>query len=88
MRTATRVLVVDDEKGIRQGCERVLKPLGYEVILAGTIQEGHKLVESGSFDLVLIDVMLPDGRGIELLKPILARDPDTICIIITGYATV
>ncbi|MFN2275922.1 MAG: ATP-binding protein [Anaerolineales bacterium] len=88
MATAPRVLVVDDEQGIRQGCERVLKPLGYEVDQAGTIQEGRNRVESGAFDLVLIDVMLPDGRGIELLEPILARDPDTICIIITGYATV
>jgi signal transduction histidine kinase len=83
-----RILIVDDEKGIRQGCCRVLEPLGYEVVQAETIQAGLACIEETLFDLALIDVMLPDGRGIELLEHIHAHDADTVCIIITGYATV
>jgi len=82
------VLVVDDEPGIRQGCRKVLEPLGYQVESAETIKAALTRIEQTDFDLVLIDVMMPDGRGIDLLEPILARDADTVCVIITGYATV
>jgi signal transduction histidine kinase len=88
MESITHLLVIDDEPGIREGCRRVLEPLGFEVAQAESLAEGLGLIEQSSFDLVLIDVMLPDGRGIDLLEPILRNDSDTICIIITGYATV
>ena len=83
-----RILVIDDEDGIRQGCCRVLRPQGYTVETAGNFKEGLRKIKEEIFDLVLIDVMLPDGRGIDLLKPIRERDPETVSIIITGYATV
>jgi DNA-binding NtrC family response regulator len=83
-----RLLVIDDEEGIREGCRRVLEPQGYIVETAGTGREGLRRLQENSFDLVLLDVVLPDMRGIELLGPIRANDPDIICIIITGYATV
>ncbi len=83
-----RILIIDDEEGIRQGCIRVLRPQGYTVETAGNFKEGLRRIQEGTFDLVLIDVMLPDGRGIDLLKPIREHDPETVSIIITGYATV
>jgi signal transduction histidine kinase len=83
-----RILIIDDETGIRQGCCRVLQPQGYEVDTADNFQEGLSKIKVGSFDLVLVDVMLPDGKGIDLLEPIQSRDPETVSIIITGYATV
>jgi signal transduction histidine kinase len=83
-----RILVIDDELGIREGCQRALRPQGFLVEKAATVQEGLHKLEGDDFDLVLLDVMLPDGRGIDLLEPIHARDPDTVCVIITGYATV
>ena len=46
------------------------------------------LISRASYDLVLLDVMMPDGNGLDLVRPIQQRDPDTICIVITGYATV
>ena len=83
-----RILIIDDEAGIRQGCCRVLQPQGFAVETAENFQEGTRKIQQESFDLVLLDVMLPDGKGIDLLEPIRERDPETVAIIITGYATV
>ncbi|HZD55626.1 MAG TPA: hybrid sensor histidine kinase/response regulator, partial [Anaerolineales bacterium] len=83
-----RILVIDDELGIREGCQRVLGPQGFCVEKAATAQEGLHKLEADDFDLVLLDVMLPDGRGVDLLEPICRNDPEIVCVIITGYATV
>jgi two-component system, sensor histidine kinase and response regulator len=82
------ILVVDDELGIRRGCQRVLEPEGFAVETAVSLEEARQRIESHSFDIILLDVMLPDGRGMDLLDPIQARDPETVIIIITGFATV
>jgi signal transduction histidine kinase len=82
------ILVIDDELGIREGCRRVLEPAGYTVETATTGQEGLQCLKEQAFDLVLLDVVMPDVRGVELLGPIYAHDPDIVCVIITGYATV
>ena len=83
-----KILVIDDEEGIRRGCHRALEPEGFIVEDASTLKEGLAAFQNDHFDLILLDVMMPDGRGIDLIDPILKEDPDTICIIITGYATV
>lgn len=83
-----RILVIDDELGIREGCRRILAPLGYTVQVAENGTEGLRIVQEWSPDLVLLDVMMPDVTGIDLLEPIHAHDPDIVCIIITGYATI
>lgn len=88
MESKVKILVIDDENGIREGCARALEPQGFEVAKAGTLREGLARFKSGNFELVLLDIMLPDGRGITILEPIHAQDPDAVCIIITGYATV
>jgi two-component system sensor histidine kinase/response regulator len=83
-----RILVIDDELGIREGCRRTLEPEGYTVDTASTGYEGLRRVKEEPFDLVLLDVVMPDVRGIELLGPIHEQDPDIVCVIVTGYATV
>ncbi len=82
------ILVIDDELGIREGCRRALTPQGYDVQTASSIKDGLQLVQDADFDLVLLDIMMPDGRGIELLEPIHEKDADIVCVIITGFATV
>ena len=82
------ILVIDDEAGIRSGCQRALTPHGYQVEVAATGQEGLAKIQEDGFALVLLDVMMPDVSGIGLLEPILAHDPDVVCVIITGFATV
>ena len=82
------ILVIEDELGIREGCQRALDRAGHRVSVASTGEEGWQQVQSGQFDLVLLDVMMPDIGGMELLRRIVAFDPDLICIIITGHATI
>jgi two-component system sensor histidine kinase/response regulator len=88
MATQANILVIDDELGIREGCRRALEPQGFTVETAASIQEGLRKIQESDFDLVLLDVMLPDGQGIDLLRPIQEKDPDLVSVIITGYATV
>jgi two-component system sensor histidine kinase/response regulator len=83
-----RILIIDDELGIREGCRRTLEPEGYTVDTASTGHEGLRRVKEEPFDLVLLDVVMPDVRGIELLGPIHEQDPEIVCVIVTGYATV
>jgi len=85
---AIKILVVDDEEGMRQGCLRALQPVGYVVDLAESAQAARQKLQTATYDLYLIDVMLPDGSGLDLLGPILKRDPWAICIVITGYGSV
>jgi two-component system, sensor histidine kinase and response regulator len=83
-----RILVIDDEQGLREGCRRVLTRYRFQVDLAATGHEGLALFRQNRPDLVLLDVMMPDVSGIELMNTLRADDPDIVCIIITGYATV
>jgi len=88
MEVKAKILVIDDEPGIRKACRRALEPHGFSVETAATIGEGLRAIQEGEVDLVLLDVMMPKGRGIDLLGPIQEKDPDLIVVIITGYATV
>jgi len=88
METKGNILVIDDELGIREGCRRALTPQGFDVHTAASMKDGLQMVQDEEFDLVLLDIMMPDGRGIELLEPIHEKDKDIVCVIITGYATI
>jgi two-component system sensor histidine kinase/response regulator len=82
------ILVIDDERGIREGCRRALTPLGYTVDVADAGAAGLRKLREGSFDLVLLDLMMPGMSGMEALDRIHEIDVDIVVIIITGYATV
>ncbi len=84
----TRILVFDDQTGIREGCKRALSPQGYLVETADNGEQGLQKIHSNNFDLVLIDIMMPGISGIDLISLIHQYDPEIVCIIITGYATV
>lgn len=86
--TTAKILVIDDEQGIRQGTKRALTAQGYQVDTAENGDQGLELIKQNSYDLILLDVMMPGISGIELIEKIHAIDPETVCIIITGYATV
>ena len=82
------ILVVDDERGIREGCRRILAPEGYAVDVAEDGRAGLEKVRAGAFDLILVDLMMPLMGGIEMMEHVSAYDPEIIMIVITGFATV
>jgi signal transduction histidine kinase len=88
MNPMTKILVIDDEPGIREGCKRALTPQGFSVDAAENGEDGLRLMQASSYDLVLLDVMMPGISGMDVLGAIHAHDPEIICIIITGFATV
>lgn len=77
------VLVVDDEQVIRDLCGHALKE--YRVLQAGSLREALDLYQTERIDLVLTDVMMPGGSGIDLLKQIKQLDPGAAVVVMTGF---
>ncbi|MBM3151073.1 MAG: response regulator [Chloroflexi bacterium] len=82
------ILVIDDETGICQAVQRALVSTGYRVDATTSGAEGLRMIQANGYDLALLDVMMPDVGGIDLIASIHEHDPQLVCIIITGYATV
>src|SRR5262245_5189436 len=82
-----RILIVDDEEGLRKVLEILLKKEGYEVQSADSAAEALKALDAGLFHVVLSDIKMPGMSGIDLLKSIRARDPNIPVIIMTAYAS-
>ena len=82
------ILVVDDEAEIREGIEALLASEGFEVSLADSGEAGLRKLEDHPFDLMLLDVSLPDRNGIEMLPEIRRRDPNLPVILITAFGSV
>src|SRR4029077_20979436 len=82
-----RVLVVDDEADIRESLDTLLSLEGYSVELAQNANEGLRKIESGNYDLILLDLMMPDRSGMEVLKEIRERDLETPIFMITAYGS-
>ncbi len=82
------ILVVDDESEIREGLELLLKTEGYAVSSAETALSGLSRLEERPFDLMLLDVSLPDGNGIEMLKDVHRQDPHMPIVLITAYGSI
>src|ERR1700690_2088649 len=82
------ILVVDDEIEIREGLEALLTSEGFEVTPADTGEAGLQRLEDRPFDLMLLDVSLPDRNGLDLLREIRRRDPSLSIILITAYGSI
>jgi signal transduction histidine kinase/FixJ family two-component response regulator len=82
------ILVVDDERDIRDGSERILSRKGYKVTKASNGEEALQCVEKTPFSIVLLDLKMPGMDGLEVLRLIRESHPETLIIVITGYATI
>lgn len=83
-----QILVVDDEAGIRRGCERVLHSEGYQVWLAESGEQGLDILrQHPQMDLVLVDLRMPGISGLEFIAQARAIAPETVFTVITAYAT-
>jgi len=84
-----RILVVDDEAGVREGCRKVLAAEGYEVVTAEDGEAGlARFIERGPFAVLLVDLQMPRMSGLELMREARSRDPDILPIIITAHAAI
>jgi len=82
-----KILIVDDEKGMRELLSIMLKKLGHEPVTAENGQKAIKLIKDDIFDLVVTDVKMPKAGGIEVLKAVKEVSPETVVIMITAFAT-
>jgi len=83
-----RILIVDDNPGIGESLSDIFKEKGYLVSIANKGSEAIDKLKQTDFNAALIDIKLPDISGIELLKEIKEINPEIICMIITGNASV
>ena len=79
-----RVLIVDDEPGIRQVCETFLEFSGFDVVTAGTASEALRAIEEAPFDAIVSDIQMPEMDGLQLLETLRDRGLDAPVILITG----
>src|SRR5579864_2536744 len=82
-----KVLVIDDEADIRESLDALLSLEGYEVELAANGTEGAKKLDSHIYDLVLLDLMMPDRSGMEVLRGFRERDRETPIFMITAFGS-
>ncbi len=82
-----KILCVDDERNVLRALERIFLDDDYEIVIAGSGDEGLKLMEEdGPFQVVISDYRMPVMNGVEFLKAVYERWPDTVRIVLSGYA--
>ena len=81
------ILVVDDEQSIQEFLSLLLEENGFRVATAGSVEEGRTRFQQDSFDLVLCDMIMPDGNGLDLLQEIKQQDARTAVIMMTAYTS-
>ncbi len=84
MSNSGHILIIDDEASLRQTLARILQRAGFEVTTAANGAEGASLVSQHPFDLVYLDIRMPDMSGLELLKSIHAKYPELPVILFTA----
>jgi two-component system response regulator PilR (NtrC family) len=82
-----QILIVDDERSMREMLAILLKKEGLDVRSAGSRAEAADQLARGAVDLVLTDVKLPDGDGLEILRHVKAGSPETAVVVMTAYGT-
>lgn len=82
------ILIIDDEEKLRGLLARIIKSEGFEVFEAGDLNSGLKKIEPNDIDVVLCDVKLPDGNGVEFLTKIKSQFPQVEVILLTAYGNI
>src|SRR5688572_25155699 len=84
----SRILLIDDDPGVRDSMERMLRNAGYAVQSAPTGEEGFELARGGGFDVILSDMRMPGISGLDILRQLRDVRVDAAFIIMTGFGTV
>lgn len=82
------LLIVDDERSIREACREVAQSLGFNSFVADSAEHAFRVLETQAIDGVLLDLRLPGAGGLEALRRIKERRPEAVVVVITGYGTV
>jgi len=82
------LLVVDDERAVREGCRDAAQSAGFNTFAADSAEHAYKVLDNQNIDIVLLDLKLPGASGLEALRTVKSRRPNAVVVIITGYATV
>jgi two-component system response regulator HydG len=82
------LLVIDDEKAVRESCREAAELNGFNTAAAESAEQAYKIFENHPADIILLDLKLPGACGLEALREVKKRRPDSVVIIITGRATV
>jgi DNA-binding NtrC family response regulator len=82
------VLVIDDEPGVIQLCQRLLERAGFHVLAISQSSEGLEFLERVHVDLLLVDIRMPDVNGFQVIDQARRRQPDLAVVVMTGFGTV
>jgi len=82
-----KILIVEDEEVIRRLCGRLLSKAGRELLLVETVQEAFDAIKNNEWDLLVTDLRLPDGHGVDVILRFKEKFPDRKALIITGSPT-
>jgi len=82
-----KILVVDDDKVVLASCQRILKPEGHSVVLSSSAKEAVAHLEAQEFDLLLVDVIMPEYDGIYLIGTVREKSPQLPILVMSGYPT-
>ncbi|HEX9943190.1 MAG TPA: sigma-54 dependent transcriptional regulator [Thermoanaerobaculia bacterium] len=85
--SAPRLLIVDDEASMLDFLSLLFQGEGYEAATARSVEEARRCIERGSYDLVLCDILMPDGNGLDLLREIKGCDGSPPVIMMTAYTS-
>ncbi|MBC7287756.1 MAG: response regulator, partial [Armatimonadetes bacterium] len=87
MAEPTSVLVIEDDEGTREAFRHALVRAGFEVTDVGSAAEATECLRQKTFSAAVVDIYLPDGRGLSLIRTIQESNPNCVVIIVTGYAS-
>lgn len=88
MAATPKILLIDDEDLLREGCKRLLEMAGYEVKSSGNPEEGLRWARGETFDIALVDYRMPGMTGIELIQKLRIISPAIDIVMMTGYASI
>ena len=87
MNAKARILVVDDERSMQEFLEIFFRSEGYDVVAAGSVEEATIHLENDDFDVVITDIQMPVGSGLDLLHRCYDFAPEAVVIMITAFAS-
>jgi two-component system, NtrC family, response regulator AtoC len=83
-----KIIVLEDDPIVRKNLESQLRQRRYDVASTGTIAGAHEILSKDTFDLIFVDVRLPDGEGTELLRELQSRPQKPLIVMVTGFGSV